>query len=185
MSSPSPSCLPIQCTALEIRSSHLRVLTLNNSYHGVATFDCPFGYRLTGRQTITCEGGGAWSGLVPECEGSLKYVLCLAVIHVVVQLSSAPPLQPLCMAPWSPPLSTMWGPLCRVCAALAMSWLESLSPGARRAVSGHTPRPSVSTRQEGVPGPYIYTCYRCASMSLPRCSSTRQDHTYQVCLLCG
>ena len=67
-SSASPSCTPIQCRALEIRSSHLRVLSLNNSYLGSATFDCPFGYRLTGRNMITCTQSGAWSGLVPGCE---------------------------------------------------------------------------------------------------------------------
>ena len=77
-SSASPSCNPIQCIALEIRSSHLRVLSLNNSYLGSATFDCPFGYRLTGKKMITCTKSGAWSGLVPGCEGDIEYVItCL------------------------------------------------------------------------------------------------------------
>ena len=77
-SSASPSCNPIQCRALEIRSSHLRVLSLNNSYLGFATFDCPFGYRLTGKEMITCTKTGAWSGLVPGCEGNMKNVImCL------------------------------------------------------------------------------------------------------------
>ena len=77
-SSASPSCNPIQCIALEISSSHLRVLSLNNSYLGSATFDCPFGYRLTGKKMITCTKSGAWSGLVPGCEGDIEYVItCL------------------------------------------------------------------------------------------------------------
>ena len=113
-SSPSPSCLPIQCTALEIRSSHLRVLTLNNSYHGVATFDCPFGYRLTGRESITCEGGGAWSGLVPECEGTLQYVLCLAVIHVLCSYHLPLPSSPSAWLP-GPHLWALCGDHCAEC----------------------------------------------------------------------
>ena len=61
-------CQPVQCPPLEIRSQHLRVLSLNNSYQGQAVFDCPFGYRLTGRLSISCHQTGRWSGLVPDCQ---------------------------------------------------------------------------------------------------------------------
>ena len=61
-------CEAVQCPPLEIRSHHLRVLNLNNSYHGQAVFDCPFGYRLTGRRIISCDQTGRWSGLVPDCQ---------------------------------------------------------------------------------------------------------------------
>ena len=61
-------CRAVQCPPLEIVSSHLRVLSLNNSYLGQAVFSCPFGYRLTGRSQITCGKTGSWSGLVPDCQ---------------------------------------------------------------------------------------------------------------------
>ena len=49
------TCSPVQCPPLEIVSRHVRVLGLNNSFAGTATFDCPFGYRLTGKQSIVCQ----------------------------------------------------------------------------------------------------------------------------------
>ena len=64
-------CQPVQCPPLEIVSSHLRLLHLNNSYLGEAVFDCPFGYRLTGRRSLSCGETGVWSGLVPDCEAIL------------------------------------------------------------------------------------------------------------------
>ena len=45
------TCAPVQCPPLEIVSRHVRVLGLNNSFAGTASFDCPFGYRLTGKQS--------------------------------------------------------------------------------------------------------------------------------------
>merc|ERR1719342_372742 len=65
------SCLGRQCSPLEIASPHLRLLSLNNSFSGLATFDCPFGYRLTGKKSIQCQADGGWSGLVPGCEAIL------------------------------------------------------------------------------------------------------------------
>jgi len=62
-----PSCSPVQCPALEITSTHLRVLMLNNSYMGEATFDCPFGYQLKGDASIWCTANGSWSSIVPSC----------------------------------------------------------------------------------------------------------------------
>ena len=50
------TCSPVQCPPLEIVSPHVRLLGLNNSFAGTATFDCPFGYRLTGKQSIVCQG---------------------------------------------------------------------------------------------------------------------------------
>ena len=59
----------MQCPPLEITSSHLRVLSLNNSYLGSASFSCPLGYRMPVKSsTIWCTKEGAWSGEVPECE---------------------------------------------------------------------------------------------------------------------
>ena len=64
-----PSCSPVQCPPLEITSSHLRVLSLNNSYLGSASFSCPLGYHLSMQSSsIWCTKEGVWSGGVPECE---------------------------------------------------------------------------------------------------------------------
>jgi len=73
-SSPTPPiCQPVQCPPLEITSSHLRVLKLNNSYMGSATFSCPLGYHMPSQSsTIWCTKDGVWSGTVPLC----KEVVC-------------------------------------------------------------------------------------------------------------
>ena len=68
-SHPPPHCIPIRCRALEILDAHLRVLSLNNSFQGSATFLCPFGYKLVGQEEIKCGPGGAWTGVVPKCAG--------------------------------------------------------------------------------------------------------------------
>jgi len=67
-SSDLPTCIPVTCPALEISSQHLRILRLNNSYLGEAVFDCPFGYNLTGEETIWCNHLSQWSGPVPTCK---------------------------------------------------------------------------------------------------------------------
>ena len=64
-----PRCSPIRCVALEILDAHLRVLALNNTYRGLATFLCPFGYRLVGPDSIKCGHEGRWTGSVPSCKG--------------------------------------------------------------------------------------------------------------------
>ncbi len=60
--------MPVKCTALEILDAHLRVLSLNNSFQGEASFLCPFGYDLVGPGTITCGPEGKWTGYVPTCK---------------------------------------------------------------------------------------------------------------------
>ena len=67
-SSDPPVCRPIRCTALEILDAHLRVLALNNSFRGHATFLCPFGFDLVGPDSITCGPEGRWDGPVPSCK---------------------------------------------------------------------------------------------------------------------
>lgn len=64
----TPHCQPVRCTALEILDAHLRVLSLNNSFRGQASFLCPFGYALVGPETIECGSDGVWSGSVPKCK---------------------------------------------------------------------------------------------------------------------
>lgn len=55
-----PYCKPVRCTALEILDAHLRVLSLNNSFQGQASFLCPFGYALVGPESIQCGPDGKW-----------------------------------------------------------------------------------------------------------------------------
>jgi len=64
----TPHCQPVKCTALEILDAHLRVLSLNNSFQGEASFLCPFGYALVGPETIQCGPDGKWTGYVPKCK---------------------------------------------------------------------------------------------------------------------
>ena len=66
-----PTCRPIKCRALEILDAHLRVLSLNNSFEGHATFLCPFGYKLVGKESIKCGPRGHWDSPVPKCEGKI------------------------------------------------------------------------------------------------------------------
>lgn len=63
-----PYCQPVRCTALEILDAHLRVLSLNNSFQGQASFLCPFGYALVGPESIQCGPDGKWTGYVPKCK---------------------------------------------------------------------------------------------------------------------
>lgn len=63
----TPHCQPVRCTALEILDAHLRVLSLNNSFQGEASFLCPFGYALVGPESIQCGPDGEWTGYVPKC----------------------------------------------------------------------------------------------------------------------
>ena len=66
---PAPRCELVQCPALEVTSPHLRLLTLNNSYLGAATFSCPLGYSLTPSiPGIWCDHTGAWSAPLPTCQ---------------------------------------------------------------------------------------------------------------------
>ena len=59
----------VQCPPLEVSSPHLRLLTLNNSFLGTATFSCPLGYALAPPiASIWCDHRGAWSDRVPGCD---------------------------------------------------------------------------------------------------------------------
>ena len=64
-----PTCEAKRCRALEIEDPHLRVLSLNNSYRGEASFLCPFGYQLDGPDRMQCGADGEWSPMrVPLCK---------------------------------------------------------------------------------------------------------------------
>ena len=64
-----PRCELVTCPPLEVASRHLRLLTLNNSYLGAATFSCPLGYSLSPSiPSIWCDHTGAWSAPLPSCQ---------------------------------------------------------------------------------------------------------------------
>ena len=79
-----PRCSPIRCVALEILDAHLRVLALNNTYRGLATFLCPFGYRLVGPDSIKCGHEGRWTGSVPSCKGMFTKSFMIWPLNVQV-----------------------------------------------------------------------------------------------------
>lgn len=68
-SSPTPTCIPIQCPPLFLDDPHLSLVELNTSAWGRAVFRCAWGYRLSGASSIECEPSGRWSGAVPRCRG--------------------------------------------------------------------------------------------------------------------
>ena len=64
-----PQCELVTCPPLEVTSPHLRLLSLNNSYLGAATFSCPLGYTLSPAiPSIWCGHTGAWSAPLPSCQ---------------------------------------------------------------------------------------------------------------------
>ena len=64
-----PQCELVTCPPLEVTSAHLRLLTLNNSFLGAATFSCPLGYSLSPAiPSIWCDHTGAWSAPLPTCQ---------------------------------------------------------------------------------------------------------------------
>ena len=66
---PVPRCELVTCPPLEVASRHLRLLTLNNSFLGAATFSCPLGYSLSPSiSSIWCDHTGAWSAPLPSCQ---------------------------------------------------------------------------------------------------------------------
>ena len=66
---PVPQCELVTCPPLEVTSAHLRLLTLNNSFLGAATFSCPLGYSLSPSiPSIWCDHTGAWSAPLPTCQ---------------------------------------------------------------------------------------------------------------------
>jgi len=68
---PPPSIL---CAHLELENGYI---SLNAVTEGkIAAFVCQEGYNLKGKETLTCEQSGQWSGDVPKCisELTIKYV---------------------------------------------------------------------------------------------------------------
>lgn len=64
-----PHCEKIKCSEINIRDNALLVLNEhNNTYGEKAVFTCMWGYKLSGSQSMTCEGDGKWNGSMPTCQ---------------------------------------------------------------------------------------------------------------------
>ncbi|XP_046434137.1 locomotion-related protein Hikaru genki isoform X1 [Neodiprion virginianus] len=63
-----PRCEPILCPELVPTNAKLQLLERNNSHGGRVVFTCMWGYRLSGPQSIQCEGEGVWTNSMPTCE---------------------------------------------------------------------------------------------------------------------
>ena len=61
-SSPVP---PPLCPHLELENGHISLDAVTEG--GVASFVCQEGFILEGKETLTCEQSGNWSGDVPKC----------------------------------------------------------------------------------------------------------------------
>lgn len=64
-----PRCEKIKCPEINIRDNALLELNEhNNTYGERAVFTCMWGYKLSGSQSMTCEGDGKWNGSMPTCQ---------------------------------------------------------------------------------------------------------------------
>ncbi|XP_012287414.1 locomotion-related protein Hikaru genki isoform X2 [Orussus abietinus] len=62
-----PRCDAIVCPNVEPENAKLQVMEHNNSYGGRVVFACMWGHKLSGPQSIRCEGDGVWNGSMPTC----------------------------------------------------------------------------------------------------------------------
>lgn len=68
-----PHCEEIECPAINITDNPLLTLIEhNNTYGGKVVFTCMWGYKLSGSQSIRCEGNGRWNGSIPICLGKSR-----------------------------------------------------------------------------------------------------------------
>ncbi|XP_033223467.1 locomotion-related protein Hikaru genki [Belonocnema kinseyi] len=62
-----PQCEAIICPPIEPTNPKLQLLEHNSSFGGRVSFTCMWGSRLSGSQSIQCDGDGVWSDTVPKC----------------------------------------------------------------------------------------------------------------------
>ena len=70
-----PQCEEIICPPIEPSNPKLQLLEHNNSFGGRVVFTCMWGNRLSGSQSIKCEGDGVWNDSVPKCIGESNFIL--------------------------------------------------------------------------------------------------------------
>lgn len=62
-----PSCKIVKCDFLKTPANG-RLMMTKISYKGIAKITCDDGFRLEGKNTLTCEGNGKWSSEIPNCK---------------------------------------------------------------------------------------------------------------------
>jgi len=64
------STIDLSFNGFSVRGFHIPCEIIStHDFQGVATFLCPFGYKLAGPEFLTCGSEGRWSGTVPQCKG--------------------------------------------------------------------------------------------------------------------
>ncbi|XP_022181036.1 sushi, von Willebrand factor type A, EGF and pentraxin domain-containing protein 1 isoform X2 [Myzus persicae] len=62
-----PSCVPVDCGPPESPYNGNAVFT-STSYNSVVSYECKYGYLLSGEPTRRCGADGKWSGTTPICQ---------------------------------------------------------------------------------------------------------------------
>ncbi|XP_011635095.1 locomotion-related protein Hikaru genki [Pogonomyrmex barbatus] len=63
-----PHCEEIECPPMDIPDNALlQLIEHNNTYGGRVVFTCMWGHKLSGPQSMKCEGDGKWNGSMPTC----------------------------------------------------------------------------------------------------------------------
>ncbi|XP_038650601.1 P-selectin-like isoform X1 [Scyliorhinus canicula] len=74
-SSPIPDCEVMKCKVLKLPGNGTRNCSHpigDFSYLSTCDFGCVEGFLLNGSVSLQCEGSGAWSSPIPDCEGILQ-----------------------------------------------------------------------------------------------------------------
>ncbi|KAK7873875.1 hypothetical protein R5R35_005737 [Gryllus longicercus] len=74
------SCVPVMCPSLPAPENGL-ILSTKKMYHfgDLVSFQCNFGYVMSGSASLLCTSAGQWNGSVPECE----YATCVSLPDIV------------------------------------------------------------------------------------------------------
>ncbi|XP_052128948.1 sushi, von Willebrand factor type A, EGF and pentraxin domain-containing protein 1 [Frankliniella occidentalis] len=70
------TCVPIMCPSLEAPENGV-ILSTKEMFHfgDLVSFQCNFGYVMSGPASLLCTSGGVWNGSVPQCQ----YAKCVSL----------------------------------------------------------------------------------------------------------
>ncbi|KAK6617037.1 hypothetical protein RUM44_005394 [Polyplax serrata] len=70
------SCVPVMCPKLHSPDNGILLTTKDKFHFGdLVSFQCDFGYIMSGSASLLCTSGGIWNGTVPECQ----YAVCVSL----------------------------------------------------------------------------------------------------------
>ena len=74
------TCVPIMCPPLEAPENGV-ILSTKEMFHfgDLVSFQCDFGYVMSGTASLLCNSGGVWNGSIPQCQ--CKCNLCIQLKH--------------------------------------------------------------------------------------------------------